>query len=140
MIDLAVVGILVCENKTLLLHRTFAPICWTPPGGHVEANETLIDAVHREVYEETGIRCRIIMPIDIWHGEHDAIPIESISFVCECDTSVVRLSNEHDDFRWVDIAEIENWKHATDFDVSKWDKFFKTAMLFKNLMGDTGYE
>lgn len=31
-----------------------------PPGGHVEPNETPIDAVHREVLEETGYSINII--------------------------------------------------------------------------------
>ena len=33
---------------------------WIPPGGHVEANETPIEALHREVLEETGFSIDII--------------------------------------------------------------------------------
>jgi len=33
---------------------------WLPPGGHVEENELPDDAVLREIYEETGIKAKII--------------------------------------------------------------------------------
>ena len=32
------------------------PFKWEPPGGHVQAGETSLEAAVREVYEETGIR------------------------------------------------------------------------------------
>ena len=132
--NLAVVGLLSCQNKTLLLHRTSPPICWCPPGGHVEKDETIREAVLREVYEETGIYCKIVMPVDVWNGMHNASVIESISFICECDTPEVKLSCEHDDFRWIDISKIETWQHDTDFQVKAWNTFFKTAQYFKNLI------
>ncbi len=33
---------------------------WLPPGGHIEADEDPIEAVLREVYEETGIRAEVV--------------------------------------------------------------------------------
>ena len=33
---------------------------WLPPGGHIEANEEPIEAVLREVHEETGIRVAVV--------------------------------------------------------------------------------
>jgi len=33
---------------------------WLPPGGHVEKDELPDDAVLREVYEETGVRAKIL--------------------------------------------------------------------------------
>ncbi|MGE0229225.1 MAG: NUDIX hydrolase [Dehalococcoidia bacterium] len=33
---------------------------WLPPGGHIEANEDPVQAVLREVYEETGIHAEIV--------------------------------------------------------------------------------
>ncbi|KAL3866451.1 hypothetical protein ACJMK2_043747 [Sinanodonta woodiana] len=48
------------DGKVLLTRRanhlhTF-PGIWVPPGGHVEENETFIDAGLRELYEETGVK------------------------------------------------------------------------------------
>ena len=33
---------------------------WMPPGGHVDENELPCVAVLREIYEETGIKARVI--------------------------------------------------------------------------------
>ena len=35
--------------------RTF-PGVWVPPGGHIELNETLLEAGLRELREETGLK------------------------------------------------------------------------------------
>ncbi len=36
---------------------------WLPPGGHIDAGEFPHDAVIREVFEETGVRAKIVDPI-----------------------------------------------------------------------------
>lgn len=49
--------VIIQDNKILLVHPTKAPWynTYSIPKGHVEKNETLIDAAVRETYEETGI-------------------------------------------------------------------------------------
>jgi 8-oxo-dGTP diphosphatase len=46
----------------LLVRRDKDPAkgLWSVPGGAVEVGETQHQAVEREVYEETGVRCRVI--------------------------------------------------------------------------------
>lgn len=52
--DFAVSGAIVHNNKVLLLlHRKVKK--WLMPGGHVELNETPLEAVFREIEEETGL-------------------------------------------------------------------------------------
>ena len=57
---LAVYGLVVNEADEILLTwfngSTGAPPCWTMPGGGVEFDETLRDALVREFEEETGFR------------------------------------------------------------------------------------
>lgn len=49
------------KGKVLLVQRARPPATalWSFPGGHIEPGETAIDAVHREIFEETAIRSKI---------------------------------------------------------------------------------
>ncbi len=40
-------------DQDKLLHAKYKDGRWHPPGGHIEPSETLLQALHREVYEET---------------------------------------------------------------------------------------
>ncbi len=42
------------------------------PGGRVEKRENLADTIIREVYEETGIQCRIVCPLGYIYFENPA--------------------------------------------------------------------
>jgi 8-oxo-dGTP diphosphatase len=52
-----IVSVLVTKNKKVLLGRrlTVLPGWYSTPGGHVEENETTVEAAIREVKEETGL-------------------------------------------------------------------------------------
>ena len=57
-------GYVVSGGRTLLLwHAKLA--MWLPPGGHCEPNEDPVQAVLREVMEETGLDVRVIPPPDL---------------------------------------------------------------------------
>ena len=60
-------GFVVHENATLLhWHRKVK--MWLPPGGHIEENEDPVQAVLREVEEETGVQVEVVptgTPIDL---------------------------------------------------------------------------
>lgn len=53
-------GIVFNSKKEILMIHHKKLNVWLPPGGHVEENELPDEAVLREIYEETGIRARII--------------------------------------------------------------------------------
>jgi ADP-ribose pyrophosphatase YjhB (NUDIX family) len=57
--DFTVATFVVDDNRVLLLfHRKLQ--MWLPPGGHIDANELPDEAAAREVFEETGIRVRLV--------------------------------------------------------------------------------
>ncbi len=47
-------------NKKILLIKHKKNKKWTQPGGHIEGNETPEEAAVREVFEETGIRIKLL--------------------------------------------------------------------------------
>lgn len=49
----------VVRDDTTLLHWHRRLQQWMPPGGHVEENEDPVEAVLREVLEETGLVCLV---------------------------------------------------------------------------------
>lgn len=55
--SLGVGGVLLDDNKGLIVQRAYNPGKgrWTIPGGYVEQDEKIEDAVVREVWEETGL-------------------------------------------------------------------------------------
>ncbi len=62
------VGAVVLRNeKILLVKRKNAPFKgeWSIPGGKQKISETVIEAVKREIYEETGIRIKKLKFLDV---------------------------------------------------------------------------
>jgi 8-oxo-dGTP diphosphatase len=56
-VDAAVFGFFAGKAKLLLVNRKWEPYkgCWAMPGGFIEIDEELEDAVARELEEETGL-------------------------------------------------------------------------------------
>ncbi|WP_105615211.1 NUDIX hydrolase [Vallitalea okinawensis] len=59
---LGVYGICQKDNKMLVIHKGRGPYSgrFDLPGGSIEENETMVDCLHREFWEETGIRIKVI--------------------------------------------------------------------------------
>lgn len=95
-------GIVVQNDTFLIVHRRFPPILWGPPGGFVEENESLSDAVKREVYEECGINCKVISMI----YEFDAYNTHIVVFACKYISGELRCSYESTDLGWFKIDEL----------------------------------
>ena len=65
---LTVDGVIFLDGKVLLVKRAIKPFkgYWTLPGGHVRLGETVEDAVHREIKEETGLDVEIEKMVGIY--------------------------------------------------------------------------
>ena len=50
----------VVHRDSIALHWHRKVKAWLPPGGHIEANEDPVQAVLREVLEETGIEVEVV--------------------------------------------------------------------------------
>ena len=111
---LAVSAAIFRGGKVLIVRRARKPALgvYTLPGGGVETGETLIEAVAREVREETSL---VIEPVGL-AGYREAIVRDAQSgverhFVILCFAAHWRggepvLNDELDDARWLDPAEL----------------------------------
>lgn len=60
--SLGAAGVVLREGRVLLVRRLFEPFKgrWTLPSGYVEKDESIDDAVKREVLEETGVYTEVV--------------------------------------------------------------------------------
>ena len=63
-------GVVIRDGKALLIRRGHEPGrgWWQIPGGYVEHDEVITDAVAREVLEEAGVRAKVIDVLGIRHS------------------------------------------------------------------------
>ena len=98
------------EGKILAMFRgpgaPYMPNKWDIPGGVIEPGEQLTEAIIREVKEEAGISVKDLRVIDV-HGV--AIPGDifwvTLCYFCKAVSTDVKLSFEHDEYRWVTPEE-----------------------------------
>jgi 8-oxo-dGTP pyrophosphatase MutT (NUDIX family) len=69
------------------------------PGGHVEKGESYLDGAKREFFEETGIK---IINLKILKQSPNRI-----IYTCKLNTNIVKLSDEHIGFKFVEPKNIK---------------------------------
>ena len=99
-------------NKVLLLKRNDGNNVWEIPGGKRENNEDIVDALKREVKEETGLTIneyKIVYVFPIFENHPVLKPFLNIGYLCLVDNSDVVISDEHIDYKWVSVEELANY-------------------------------
>ena len=105
-------------NKVLLLQRNDGNNVWEIPGGKRENNEDIVDALKREVKEETGIiinEYKLIYVSPIFENHPVLKPFLNIGYLCFTEESEVIISNEHLDYKWVNVEELVNYLDSNIF-------------------------
>lgn len=98
------IGIVIKEDKVLLVLRRFPPLVWSPPGGFPDENEDYASAVVREVYEESGIHCDPVCKAAELHMEEYQSNL--IIYACRYISGNLRCSYESKDVAWFDINSL----------------------------------
>ncbi|KZE69129.1 ADP-ribose pyrophosphatase [Fictibacillus phosphorivorans] len=110
----AVGGLVEDDNGNILLVKTHHN-GWVFPGGQVEAGENLMDALVREVKEESGMDVTVSHLVGVysntaqykWHDGVTDIPTKVMfDFVCKPVGGKLSVSDETTDSRWVAKDEV----------------------------------
>jgi mutator protein MutT len=110
---------LIREGQVLLVHRSpnrrAYPDVWDLPGGHIDAGETELAALAREMHEELGVQITTgsaihLCRLEVGHGE------ESVRFsawiVGEWEGTPTNVApDEHDEIRWFRPEELPPLPH-----------------------------
>ena len=67
----------IVHNDSIALHWHQKVKAWLPPGGHIEPNEDPVQAVLREIEEETGLEAEVVSTdpgIDLEYPSQVAAP------------------------------------------------------------------
>ncbi len=107
------------EGKHLLLRRAseskINPSRWEPPGGKIDPGERLDDALQREAFEEAGLLVVVDQLLGAVQFELSTINVACLIMGGRVVSGDVRLSSEHDAFRWFSQEEIRQIDLATHF-------------------------
>ncbi|MFI6784887.1 NUDIX domain-containing protein [Micromonospora sp. NPDC050276] len=111
---IVVCGAFVENGAVLLVHRSAArrayPDLWDLPGGHVEAGESELQALAREMHEELGVH--IVAESSSRLGDlragsgEDGVHVGVWHIRDWVGSPTNRAPEEHDDLAWVGISEL----------------------------------
>jgi len=114
---LGVYGVCCQHNQLLVVHKTRGPYQnrYDLPGGTIEPNESMIQAIYREFQEETGLMINIEKNIgvsefivkynisDKTHIQHIAVFLQA-SVEATCDLSI--MSDDTAGSKWMKLEEL----------------------------------
>lgn len=111
-LQIGVKAIIEHNNKFLFIRRSdkYNEITgiWDIPGGRINIGEEPIDGLKREIFEETGLELNKIKQIldasTVFQNEEKQIV--RITYLCTVKNSNLKLSEEHTDYKWFSIDEI----------------------------------
>lgn len=105
-------ALIIKDSKILLLRRSDTDEndagLWDLPGGSIEDGENIVEALKREVLEETGLapdRCQIATLLGFVAGSEDFASRLSVAiYLCQSSTKSIVLNDEHTDHCWVSLG------------------------------------
>lgn len=107
----------IANGRTLLIRRGHPPLEgeWSIPGGTLELGETLLDAVRRELAEETGIEVRVGELVEAFErifpdGEgQPKYHFVILDYLCQAISGTARAGSDVTDVVWAAESELPRY-------------------------------
>lgn len=106
-------GILIRDNKVLIVKLADQINIWDLPGGRLDKGEVAEQAFRREIQEEVGFSDFEILGIvdyEIWYTMQ-GIPFCGIANLIKNTKDEIKLSLEHTDYKWIAETEIDDYQY-----------------------------
>ena len=107
------------RNRCLLLKRSMSskgnPGKWDLPGGKLESGESFDETLLREVFEETGLTISIDRIAGTAESEAPKMKVVYLIMEAHLKSGQVHLSDEHEDYIWVDRQDLPKIDLAEQF-------------------------
>ena len=110
--ELCVGAVAVLDGKLLLIRRGHGPAAgrWSVPGGRVERDELLAEAVVREVLEETNLECvcgALVGWVERFPEDRHFVILDFEVTVLDPDAA--RAGSDAAEVAWVPLEEVSEW-------------------------------
>ncbi len=109
------------KGRALIAQRAvdepFLANYWENVGGGLEWGEHPEYGLRREVQEESGLNIKIITPYHVHHYMHEdkGVQIVEAAYICDPGNDpIIKLSNEHQAFKWIIRKELTRVQPITD--------------------------
>lgn len=113
------VGAIVRDKEQLLVIKDRFSSGYKLPGGHIDNNESIKDALKREVYEETGITVKFESIVNIGHFTKGQFDESNLYLVCTAKVLskeiTIHDSAEIIEAKWIDVEEFLNSKETNNY-------------------------
>jgi mutator protein MutT len=111
-------GVVVHDGAVLLVQRAAEPLKgqWSLPGGAVELGETLVEAVQRELREETGLEVKVLDIVEVFERiSRDAersirYHYVLIDYLCEPVSGAARAGSDVTAVAWARPEELASYQ------------------------------
>lgn len=104
------------DGHALIVKRAHEPRKgeWSLPGGMVELGETLVDAVKRELKEETGLDVEVGEVVEVFDRVHRLdgriqYHFVIVDYLCRPTGGTLRAADDAEDVAWVAPEAIERY-------------------------------
>lgn len=108
-------GIICHKGKFLIAQRIRTkkpPLVWEFPGGKLEEGETLQECLKREIKEELDLNIAVKDFFMTTEFDYEFGSIRMEVFFAEAKTDKINKMDSHEDYRWVETAELDNFEFA----------------------------